>query len=68
MSGNEEPKLPGLQKYSNDQMFFISFAQVCSLTGGCITIIEMSNNHAICKQKFGFFFRLGVKKHRKSIY
>ena len=28
MDGKEEPKLPGLQKYTNDQLFFISFAQV----------------------------------------
>ena len=28
MEEKEEPKLPGLQKYTNDQLFFISFAQV----------------------------------------
>lgn len=28
MDGKEEPKLPGLQKYTNDQLFFISFSQV----------------------------------------
>ena len=28
LRGEEEPKLPGLQTYTNHQLFFISFAQV----------------------------------------
>ena len=30
--GKPEPKLPGLQEYTNEQLFFISFAQVYNVS------------------------------------
>ena len=33
MGGGKESKLPGLQEYTGDQLFFISFAQVSKING-----------------------------------
>lgn len=67
--GHEEPRLPGLQNFSNDQIFFLSYAQVSqhsySFYLTIIAVIEMGRAPIITDAVIKMHFLLFVSQYRR---